>query len=372
MFARRLALLLLTGAALPAAGDPIYTIKDLTPEGYTSSVAYDVNSSGDAVGIASRFVAGSPEEAYFVYDAATGVSTTFGEGALLPRDAIFRGSDFRRAAINDSGHVVGSARFVGGATEVRGFVYDGATAGSLGTLFLGPGTGSNNRPASDAMDINDAGVVVGTATSGRASGDNRDIYTAISAPVSDIDGDLTALTRGDTGRAINASGLIGGSNEASKAALFSGASETEILAGTSAATDSSSVADVNDAGDAVGSTSASASFYYDASAATPVTFLPNLGTGSRVFAKALNESGSVVGWADRNTGSRGRAAASTTTRAASLPWRTTSCSRAPTRRASPTGVSCGPRGASTTRARSSARATAASTARRSPTDGRTC
>ena len=64
---------------------------------------------------------------------------------------------------------------------------------------------------------------------------------------------------------------------------------------------------MNDDGAAVGSTSASASFYYDPSADTPVTFLPNLGSGNRVFAKALNEAGDVVGVADRTTGLSGQA-----------------------------------------------------------------
>ena len=191
-----------------ADADPIYSIKDLTPEGYRASVAFDINADGDVVGVATRFfTGGGSEEAFFVYDSSTGVSTPFGVGSLFPRESLFSGVDFRRAAINDAGLVVGTARFLAGSTESRGFVYDGASITSLGTFFQSPGTGSNIRPGSDAMDINESGVVVGNATSGRASSDNSDIYASTAAPISDLDGDVTAATRGDRGRAINASWL---------------------------------------------------------------------------------------------------------------------------------------------------------------------
>ena len=65
----------------PALAEPFYHIQDLTPDGYHSSVAYDLNSSGDAVGIAT----GAAGEAFFFYDHSEGTSTAFGVGVASPR-----------------------------------------------------------------------------------------------------------------------------------------------------------------------------------------------------------------------------------------------------------------------------------------------
>ncbi|MEO0515620.1 MAG: DUF3466 family protein [Planctomycetota bacterium] len=296
----------LTGASGTAHADVLYTIADLTPAGYASSVAFDVNSSGDAVGLATRFVEGSPEEHYFVYDHATKTSTVFGVGTLLPRSTIV-GTGFRDAAINDHGNVAGTARFVAGAAETRGFTYNGTTISDLGTFFQGPGTGSNNRPASDALDINDSNLVVGTASSGRANSDNLDIYTATAAPISDIDGDTTTLTDRDFGRAINNLGQVAGSNEDSKATLFAGASETVLLAGTAFASEPSVASDLNELGQVtVNATTSNAAFVYSTTDAS-VTTIPQIGTGGRMKALGINESGDVVGVGDRNSGLSGQA-----------------------------------------------------------------
>ena len=289
-------LVLLVSANTMAA--PLYAIKDITPAGYTGGVAYDVNSDGDAVGIASRFVSGAFEEAYFYYDHSADVSTVFGVGSVIPRSAIFTGNSFRRAAINDSGFVSGTAKFVGGAAETRGFIYNGTTISSLGTFYFGPGTGSNIRPTSDSTDINNSGIAVGTASSGAANSDNVDIYTGSSAPISDIDGDFTVATKSDVGVAINDSGLVAGKNEANRATLFSGPGETVLLAGTSLASQGSVATDVNNSGQATGS-AISNSFLYESSDGS-VTILPQIGTGGRMFAKAINASGDVVGWGDRD------------------------------------------------------------------------
>ena len=172
-----------------AVAAPLYEIKDLTPSGYTASIAYDINSDGDAVGVASRFVGGSLEEHYFLYDHSAGTSTPFGVGAVLPRGSIV-GTGFREAAINDSGQVSGTARFVGGALQRRGFIYSGGVSGSFTDLgVLAGATATGIRPESDALDINDHGVATGTATSGAGTinneGDNIDVYTGTAAPISD-------------------------------------------------------------------------------------------------------------------------------------------------------------------------------------------
>ena len=280
------------GATMQAT--PLYQIKDITPAGYVSAVAYDINSAGDAVGVAS--VSGS--EAYFFYDHSAGTSTVFGVGTVLPRGTI-SGTGFREAAINDSGLIAGTARFVGPVTQSRGFIYNGTTFSNLGTLAGATGTGL--RPASDALDINGTGFATGTATSGVSTigggGDNIDIYIGASAPISDIDGDTTVVTRGDRGRAINDAGKIVGSNELGKAAIFAGAGEFSILASTSLAADGSSALDINESDEVVGHTIGGDSFFYDPAATTSVTILPKLG-GGRIFAKGVNEDGDIVGQGD--------------------------------------------------------------------------
>jgi hypothetical protein len=289
-----------------ALGAPLYKIRDLTPDGYVTSVAYDLNASGDAVGVAGG---GSLDEAFFFYDHSTGTSTVFGVGTVLPRSAIV-GSGFRRAAINDEGKIAGTAMFVGGAAESRGFIYSGGIGGTftnLGTFFP-PGSGI--RPASDALDINSAGIATGTASSGAGTipseTDNIDIYTGTVSPITDIDGDLTTATRHDYGRAINDAGLIAGQNQDGKATLFSGAAETVFLSATSLATPGSVAIDLNEVGQVTGSTSDSVSYIYDTTDSS-LRILPSLGTGSRVIAKGINEGGDVVGWADRTPGLSGEA-----------------------------------------------------------------
>jgi len=289
--------MLLSVVSSGALAAPLYSIKDLTPEGYTSSTAYDINSSGDAVG-----VAGSPSgEAFFYYDHATGTSTVFGVGTVSPRGTI-EGTGFREAAINDSGTVAATAMFVGGVPYSRGFIYNGSTFVDLGTFYFGAGTGSGIRPASDALDINSSGVAVGTATSGAAipeGVDTIDIYTGTSAPITDIDGDYTVATRFDFGRAMNDAGLIAGSNQDSKATLFSGATETVFLSATSLAAVSSVATDLNEVGQVTGHTVDNTSFIYDTTDSS-LRILPNLNPAAgRVLAKAINESGDVVGWGDR-------------------------------------------------------------------------
>ncbi len=287
---------------------PLYAIKDLTPAGYTTSVAYDINADGDAVGIAGFFPSGSLVEHFFYYDHSTGISTIFGAGIVEPRPSI-TGTGFRRAAINDSGLVAGTARFTAGVPEARGFIYNGTTFTNLGTLA--GATPSGIRPSSDALDINSSGVATGTATSGAGTTpsefDNIDVYTGTASPISDIDGDITVATRGDFGRAINNAGLIAGSNEAGKATLFSGASETVLLAATIYSGEASVATDLNEAGLISGSTIATnEAFVYDTSDSS-VTILPQIGTGLRMNANGINEDGDVVGQGDRSPSLSGEA-----------------------------------------------------------------
>jgi len=294
-----------------ATGAPLYEIRDLTPSGYSSSVAYDINSSGDAVGIAGTFASGSLVQSYFFYDHSAGTSTAFGVGTVLPAGSI-AGSGFRAAAINDKGQIAGTARFVGGSLSTRGFIYSGGASGSftdLGVLAGASATGI--RPASDALDINSAGIATGTATSGAGTinneGDNIDVYKGSAAPVTDIDGDVSVLTRGDFGRALNDAGLVAGSNQDGKATLFDGPTETVLLAGTTYASEPSIATDLNEVGQVVGSTVATNDAFIYNSADSSVTILPQIGTGNSMSAHAINESGNVVGKGDRDGGLSGQA-----------------------------------------------------------------
>ncbi len=294
-----------------ALAAPLYEIKDLTPDGYSTSIAYDINSSGDAVGVAGTFASGSLEEAYFFYDHSEGTSTVFGVGTVLPRGTI-TGSGFREAAINDLGQIAGTARFVGGVTQRRGFIYSGGASGSFTNLgILAGATATGIRPESDALDINSSGIATGTATSGAGTinneGDNIDVYKGSAAPISDIDDDITVATRQDRGRALNDAGLVVGSNQDSKATLFDGPAETVLLAGTSFASDASDATDINESGQVTISTNQTNSALIYNSSDSSVTTIPQIGTGNRMSAQAINESGDVVGKGDRSTGLSGQA-----------------------------------------------------------------
>lgn len=288
----------LPGPACWAADGPLYEIRDLTPDGYHSSVAYDINASGDAVGVATSLAG----EAFFYYDHSAGTSTAIGVGVVTPRGAIV-GTGYREAAINDDGLVAGTARFLGGVSDSRAFIYNGSTFTSLGVLAGDTATGI--RPASDALDINSAGVATGTATSGAGTitteSDNIDIYTGSGSPISDIDGDYTAATRHDYGRAINDAGFIVGENEFGNATLFSGASETTLSSAASRALDLNESNQV-----VVQDIAGSSTARYEPGSAT-LTPIPQIGTGLRMFGRAINESGDVVGQGDRHTGLSGQA-----------------------------------------------------------------
>ncbi|MEM9417744.1 MAG: DUF3466 family protein [Planctomycetota bacterium] len=296
--------IVLMGSGVQA--DPLYSIKDLTPTGYTGSVAFDINANGDAVGVASRFVSGSVEEAFFFYDHSAGTSTPIGVGTLTPRNTIV-GTGFRNIAINDSGEIVGTARFLAGPTETRGFLYSGGTSGTFTNLGTLPGlTATGIRPASDALDINATGFITGTATSGAGTipteTDNIDVYLNTGPPLTDLDTDTSVATRGDLGRAVNNAGLVVGRSASGKAASFSGATTTELLAVTSEAADSSVAYDLNELGEiAIENSTDSSALIYDTSDSS-LTFIPQIGTGNRMSPRGINESGDVVGVGDRGMG----------------------------------------------------------------------
>ena len=137
------------------------------------------------------------------------------------------------AAINNGGQIAGTAVLSGGSSHRHGFIYSGGVSGTFTDLgTYPPGTGI--RSDSDAIDINNLGIATGTASTGAddTGTDYRDIYIASGFPIMDIDDDSTALSGDDFGRAINDAGVVAGSNQDGRAALFSRISETAFLTGT--------------------------------------------------------------------------------------------------------------------------------------------
>lgn len=102
--------------------DSHYSIKDRTPDGYVSSTAYDIMARGDVVGIAQKWIDGLSVNDYFIYDHSEGTSTVFGTGAVTPQGSIV-GTEFRMAAINNDGHIAGTAVLFGGSSHRHGFIY---------------------------------------------------------------------------------------------------------------------------------------------------------------------------------------------------------------------------------------------------------
>lgn len=118
----------------------------------TDARANDVNADGLVVG--DRRVGSGPEFEAFVHDPATGVTTMLGT---------LGGSYSSATAVNDDGTVVGWSSTE--ETGHRAFVWDPIGGmRSIGTL---PGFDCEDEPCegwSEAEDINEDGVIVGTST----------------------------------------------------------------------------------------------------------------------------------------------------------------------------------------------------------------
>jgi len=123
-----------------ARADVIVTDLGTLP-GYTTSVAYGINNSGQVVGASSN-IGGQPAQA-FLYSGGvmTGLGTLGGTSSYAD-------------GINDSGQVVGQA-FTNGLSQYHAFGYSSGVMTDLGTL---PGAMYSD---SAATGINNSGQVVG-------------------------------------------------------------------------------------------------------------------------------------------------------------------------------------------------------------------
>lgn len=287
-----------------------YTLTDLAAVGAPGIVA-DVNDAGQVAGVASgrayRWQEGVATDLGDLGGAVAGVADinnlghVIGMAAPAPgappvpflwRDGVMRdlglGSGAEVVAINDSDQIVGNA-------NGRAFLCRDGDVKDLGELT--PGGGAS------AADVNDAGVVVGSAYTGRAG--------TIGLPVFDAfrwqDGVMTDLgtpsfTISSYPSSVNSTGQFVGSTTVyvntgygaaviSKSLSYDGTTLTTLPAGGL----QNWAWDLNDAGQVVGSMDGRA-YLFEGGAVKDLNTLVPPGTGVVLSAaKAVNNSGAIVG-----------------------------------------------------------------------------
>jgi probable HAF family extracellular repeat protein len=252
-----------------ASAAPIYSVADLGTLGGSQASAYRINQSGHAAGW-SHTTAGDIQA--FVHGTA-GISPLMASGQSQAN------------GMNNLGAVVGSVQEHGRSTAA---LWDGGTLIDLGTL------GGLNA---SAMDINDAGQIVGSASipsgSGRAflydGGSMKDLGTLGGASSS-------------SATAINSSGQIVGwshwSSGAFRAFLWSTDIGMQSIGGFG-----SYAMDINDAGQVVGHSRIATGYLHAFVYSDGVTTdLGTLGGGSS-YAYGINNAGDVVGYSWTSGGS---------------------------------------------------------------------
>jgi probable HAF family extracellular repeat protein len=287
-----------------------YTLTDLAAVG-APGVVSDINDAGQVAGVAAGrayvWQDGMATDLGDLGGAVAGVADlnnlghVIGMAAPAPgappvpflwRDGAMRdlgmGSGAQVVAINDSDQIVGNA-------SGRAFLWQDGALTDLGELFPGGGAG--------AADINNAGVVVGSAYTGRAGTIGLPVYDAFQWQ----DGVMTDVgTPGFTISSYPAS--------INNAGQFVGSTTVYVNTGYGAAVISKSLSydgttlttlpvgglqnwawDVNDAGQVVGSMDGRAYLYEGGVAKDLNTLLPP-GTGAVLTAaRAVNRSGRIIG-----------------------------------------------------------------------------
>jgi probable HAF family extracellular repeat protein len=201
-------------------------------------------------------------------------------------------------AINENGDVVGWSM---GPAGTRAFLY--TSAGGMVAL-----PALSGRPRSVARDINDAGVIVGSANAGGTDLGHAVIWSAGSVR------DLGTLGTGsyseawglnNLGEVVGWSYTNGGNGLAGVHGFFY--SEAEGLVDLTPTSDTGSAADINDAGQVTGYKTAAGGVYHafrwEEGAFVDLGVLPGL---AHSFGWAINESGQVAGNSTSASGSSER------------------------------------------------------------------
>jgi uncharacterized membrane protein len=173
-------------------GDTLTRITD--PDEHFRGRALDINDNDIVVGYGTKLVSGLNTDLFFYYDATTGVAT-YPEG-------FFTSSASQAHAINNNGQIVGSAQIdssFGTQRREQGFIYEIATSTltNLNDLV----TCDSLYTIVEAKDINDNGVIVGTAL---LTVDKKD---AKGAAITDADG---TVQREDVARAVKLVPVVDG------------------------------------------------------------------------------------------------------------------------------------------------------------------
>lgn len=254
--------------ALSVHAGTLYRVTDIGTLGGNYSDAQSINEQGQVTGTART--SGGDYHGYI-----------FHEGVLTDIDVPTAELAYTHS-INNRGQVAGDGRFVG-SSEAQAFLYSSGAVTNLGALL--------GALASQAHDVNDAGLVVGSyrRSSGRSHPFLYDGHTAM---------DLGTMGY-EFGEAfgVNASGQVAGRVEDGPgpmhAFLFSAGSMVDI--GTLGGTEAQAFA-INDLGHVVGNSAlasgtAAHSFLYDG------TRMIDLGTlgGNHSEALGINRFDEIVG-----------------------------------------------------------------------------
>lgn len=251
-----------------AATAPLYTFTNLgTLPGFAGSAGVDVNAHGDVVGwLVSNDIMASPRS--FLYH----------NGRMVELGTLPGGTASKGFGINDAGEVVGESDG-GNSGHTHAVLFQNSKVTDLGTL---PG-GTFSR----ATDINDAGDAVGTS---QIAGGGAHAVVFHHGKVIDL-GTLPGTTYSE-GDAINASGEVVGLS-GNHVFLYRHGMMTDLGA---TPVNTLRPVDINDAGDVVGTSSATGhAFLYHAGV---MTDLGSIWPGRSSGARGINNAGDVVGEAE--------------------------------------------------------------------------
>ena len=261
-------LLPLVAAPIRATG-PSVTITDLGTLGFDRGVATAVNAGGQIVGWS---------------DAAFNTEHAFSmQGGVMTDLGTLGGAKSRATAVSDAGHVVGFSDL--NASSAHAFLRFGGPLIDLGTL---------GGPYSSAQDVNASGTVVGDSVRVNNGQQHAFSWTAGAMVDLGLPGEAlsSALKVSDGGLIIGISDDVG--NFTPHGIVWQSGVPTDIAPGSA-----SSLADLNEAGVAVGSVDSGGQF--DAVSWSAAGGLVNLGASTQL-ATGIDEAGNIIGITDDGEG----------------------------------------------------------------------